>query len=27
VNGWSGIERVGDEVALATHLILDQYDR
>lgn len=27
VNGWSGMDRVGDEVALATHLILDQYDR
>ncbi len=25
VNGWSGIERVGDEVVLATHLMLDQY--
>lgn len=26
VNGWSGMERVADEVALATHLILDQFD-
>jgi len=27
VNGWSGIDRVSDEVTLATHLMLDQYDR
>lgn len=26
VNGWSGIDKVADEVDLATHLILDQYD-
>ena len=26
VNGWSGMERVGDEVEIATHLILDQYE-
>ena len=25
VNGWSGMEKVADEVELATHLILDQY--
>lgn len=27
VNRWSGIDRVSDEVTLATHLMLDQYDR
>lgn len=27
VNGWSGMEKVADEVDLATHLVLDQYDR
>ncbi|MGI8710093.1 MAG: TetR family transcriptional regulator [Acidimicrobiales bacterium] len=27
VNGWSGIAKVADEVQLATHLVLDQYDR
>ena len=26
VNGWSGMEKVADELDLATHLILDQYD-
>ena len=26
VNGWSGIEKVADELEIATHLILDQYD-
>ena len=26
VNGWSGFEKVGDEVERATHLVLDQYD-
>lgn len=26
VNGWSGIAKVADEVDLATHLLLDQYD-
>ena len=26
VNGWSGMERVGDEVEIAAHLILDQYE-
>ena len=26
VNGWSGIEKVADELAIATHLILDHYD-
>ncbi len=26
VNGWSGIAKVTDEVQLATHLVLDQYD-
>ena len=25
VNGWSGMDKVADEVDLATHLILDQY--
>ncbi len=25
VNGWSGITQVGDEVEIATHLVLDQY--
>jgi len=25
VNGWSGIEKVADELDVATHLILDQY--
>ncbi len=25
VNGWSGMEKVGDEVDLATHLVLDRY--
>lgn len=25
VNGWSGMEKVADEVDLATHLLLDQY--
>lgn len=25
VNGWSGIDKVGDEVERATHLVLDQY--
>ena len=27
VNGWSGFDRVGDEVETATHLVLDRYDR
>lgn len=27
VNGWSGMDKVADELAIATHLILDQYDR
>lgn len=27
VNGWSGMEKVADEVDLATHLVLDSYDR
>ncbi|CAN5602938.1 TetR family transcriptional regulator [soil metagenome] len=27
VNGWSGFAKVSDEVDLATHLVLDQYDR
>lgn len=26
VNGWSGIDKVADEVDLATHLVLDQFD-
>lgn len=26
VNGWSGMDRVGDEVEIAAHLILDQYE-
>ena len=26
VNGWSGMEKVADEVDLATHLVLDRYD-
>ncbi|MCU1356004.1 MAG: Transcriptional regulator, TetR family [Acidimicrobiales bacterium] len=26
VNGWSGFEKVGDEVERATHLVLDQFD-
>ncbi|HWJ64607.1 MAG TPA: TetR family transcriptional regulator [Acidimicrobiales bacterium] len=26
VNGWSGMDKVADELAIATHLILDQYD-
>jgi AcrR family transcriptional regulator len=26
VNGWSGIGQVGDEVEIAAHLILDQYE-
>lgn len=26
VNGWSGMEKVGDEVQLAAHLVLDQYE-
>lgn len=26
VNGWSGIGQVGDEVEIATHLVLDQYE-
>lgn len=26
VNGWSGIAKVADEVDVATHLLLDQYD-
>jgi AcrR family transcriptional regulator len=25
VNGWSGIEKVGDELEIASHLVLDQY--
>jgi AcrR family transcriptional regulator len=25
VNGWSGMEKVGDELDIATHLVLDQY--
>ena len=25
VNGWSGMEKVGDELEIATHLVLDQY--
>ncbi len=25
VNGWSGMEKVADELAIATHLVLDQY--
>lgn len=27
VNGWSGMDKVSDELVIATHLILDQYDR
>jgi hypothetical protein len=27
VNGWSGMEKVADELELAAHLMLDQYDR
>jgi TetR/AcrR family transcriptional regulator, cholesterol catabolism regulator len=27
VNGWSGMAKVADEVDLATHLVLDSYDR
>ncbi|MCU1499501.1 MAG: kstR [Acidimicrobiales bacterium] len=27
VNGWSGFNKVSDELDLATHLVLDQYDR
>ncbi len=27
VNGWSGMDKVADEVDLATHLVLDSYDR
>ncbi len=27
VNGWSGMEKVADELEIATHLVLDQYDR
>ncbi|QXC62917.1 TetR family transcriptional regulator [Aquihabitans sp. G128] len=27
VNGWSGFTKVSDELDLATHLVLDQYDR
>lgn len=27
VNGWSGMEKVADELELAAHLLLDQYDR
>jgi AcrR family transcriptional regulator len=27
VNGWSGIRQVGDEVEVASHLVLDHYDR
>ena len=27
VNGWSGMEKVADELELASHLLLDQYDR
>jgi AcrR family transcriptional regulator len=27
VNGWSGMDKVADEVELATHLVLDSYDR
>ena len=27
VNGWSGMSKVADEVDLAAHLVLDQYDR
>ncbi len=27
VNGWSGMDKVADELDLATHLVLDQYDR
>lgn len=27
VNGWSGMEKVADEIDLATHLLLDSYDR
>ncbi|MFN8016696.1 MAG: TetR family transcriptional regulator [Acidimicrobiales bacterium] len=26
VNGWSGMEKVADELAIATHLVLDHYD-
>lgn len=26
VNGWSGMEKVSDEVQLATHLVLDSFD-
>ena len=26
VNGWSGFDRVGDEVETATHLVLDRFD-
>jgi AcrR family transcriptional regulator len=26
VNGWSGIRQVGDEVEVASHLVLDHYD-
>ena len=27
VNGWSGMEKVADELEIAAHLVLDQYDR
>ena len=27
VNGWSGMDKVADEVDVATHLVLDQYTR
>lgn len=27
VNGWSGISQAGEELATASHLLLDQYDR
>ncbi len=27
VNGWSGMDKVADEVELAAHLVLDHYDR
>jgi AcrR family transcriptional regulator len=26
VNGWSGIKQVGDEVEIASHLVLDRFD-